>query len=129
MLDGAVSIYGQLTGEGAAILHSALAPMTTPHGPEDTRTAAQRRADALVELVAKAAQNGHAGQTTGTGLPPTLLVRLDIRTLMDLDPAKKASAGQDRSAERPVYGNERSAERADVCPDRCGERSAERSLP
>jgi hypothetical protein len=102
MLDGAVSIYGQLTPEGAAILQSALAPMTTPLGPEDTRTAAQRRADALVELVAKAAENGHAGLTTSIGLPPTLLVRMDIRALMDLDPAtdQKASTGPDRSAER-----------------------------
>jgi hypothetical protein len=146
MLDGAVSIYGQLTAEGAAILQSALAPMTTPLGPEDTRTAAQRRADALVELVAKAAENGHAGQTTSTGLPPTLLVRMDIRTLMDLDPAthlmdldpataQKASAlranrggeREDRSAERPgqccEQGGDRSAER----PGQCDERSAKRS--
>jgi hypothetical protein len=33
MLDGAVSIQGQLTAEGAAVLQSALAPMTTPLGP------------------------------------------------------------------------------------------------
>jgi hypothetical protein len=117
MLDGAVSIYGQLTAEGAAILQSALAPMTTPFGPEDTRTAAQRRADALVELVGKAAENGHAGQTTSTGLPPTLLVRMDIGTLMDLDPATDQKAStmrghrEDRSAERPDQCDERSAER------------------
>jgi hypothetical protein len=119
MLDGAVSIYGQLTGEGAAILQSALAPMTTPHGPEDTRTAAQRRADALVELVSKAAQNGHAGVITSTGLPPTLLVRLDIRTLIDLDPATDQKA----SIARPHHSGDRSAER----PNRRGERSAERT--
>jgi hypothetical protein len=118
MLDGAVSIYGQLTPEGAAILQSALAPMTTPLGPEDTRTAAQRRADALVELVGKAAENGHAGQTTSTGLPPTLLVRMDIRTLMDLDPATNQKA----STMWPDRGGDRSAERS----DRCDERSAER---
>jgi hypothetical protein len=131
MLDGAVSIYGQLTAEGAAILQSALAPMTTPMGPEDTRTAAQRRADALVELVAKAAENGHAGQTTSTGLPPTLLVRMDIRTLMDLDPSthlmdSDPATAQKASALRANRGGERedrSAER----PDQCDERSAERT--
>jgi hypothetical protein len=145
MLDGAVSIYGQLSGEGAAILQSALAPMTTPLGPEDTRTAAQRRADALVELIAKAAENGHAGQTTSTGLPPTLLVRMDIRTLMDLDPAThlmdldpataqkastmRASRGggrEDRSAERPEQRGDRSAERSGQCSQQGGDRSAER---
>jgi hypothetical protein len=127
MLDGAVSIYGQLTGEGAAILQSALASMSTPHGAEDARTGAQRRADALVELVSKAAENGHAGQSTGTGLPPTLLVRVDIRTLMDLDPAtdQRASTTDHRSAERPDCADR--ADRSPARPDQSEDRSAERS--
>lgn len=84
LLDGAVSVHGQLDEEGAAVLLSALAPMTTPRGAEDNGTAAQRRADALVELVAKAAEAGAAGQLTGTGLPPTLIVRVDVATLAGL---------------------------------------------
>jgi hypothetical protein len=92
MLDGAVSIRGQLDADGAAVLWSALAPMSTPHGPEDTRTGAQRRADALVDLVAKAAQIGAAGTVTGTGLPPTLLVRVDLQTLIAMDPASTKKA-------------------------------------
>lgn len=85
MLDGAVSVHGQLDEDSAAVILSALSPMSTPRGPEDTRTAAQRRADALVELVAKAVETGAAGAMTGTGLPPTLLVRVDLATLAGLD--------------------------------------------
>lgn len=94
MLDGAMSLHGQLDEEGAAVLLSALAPMTTPRGAEDTRTAAQRRADALVELVAKAAEVGAAGQVTGTGLPPTLIVRVDLATLAELDPTAPFASGR-----------------------------------
>ena len=96
MLDGAVSVHGQLDEVGAAVILSALAPMTTPLGPDDTRTAAQRRCDALVELVGKAAETGAAGTLTGTGLPPTLLVRVDIDTLARLDPATEPHSA-DRS--------------------------------
>ncbi|MCW2605013.1 MAG: putative endonuclease, partial [Pseudonocardiales bacterium] len=86
MLDGAVSVHGQLDEDSAAVILSALSPMMTPLGPDDTRTAAQRRVDILVELVAKAAEVGAAGTMTGTGLPPTLLVRVDIAALADLKP-------------------------------------------
>jgi hypothetical protein len=85
MLDGALSVSGQLDETSAAVVLSALTPMMTPRGPEDTRTAGQRRADALVELVGKAAQIGAAGTITSTGLPPTLLVRVDIERLAQLD--------------------------------------------
>ncbi|MCW2602232.1 MAG: putative endonuclease [Pseudonocardiales bacterium] len=68
MLDGAMSLHGQLDEEGAAVLLSALAPMTTPRGAEDTRTAAQRRADALVELVTESrrGRRRRAGDRHGT---------------------------------------------------------------
>ena len=96
MLDGAVSVHGQLDEGSAAVILSALSPMMTPLGPSDSRTAAQRRADALVELVGKAAEAGAAGTMTGTGLPPTLLVRVDIAALAGLhSPARcpKGAAG------------------------------------
>ena len=84
MLDGAVAVSGQLDEVSGAVLLSALTPMMTPLGPDDTRTAGQRRADALVELVGQAARMGAAGTMTGTGLPPTLLVKVDIERLRDL---------------------------------------------
>ncbi len=84
MLDGAISVHGQLDESSAAVILSALAPMTTPRGPEDLRTAAQRRVDALVELVGRAAETGAAGAVTGTGLPPTVVVRVDVAALVDL---------------------------------------------
>lgn len=125
MLDGAVSVHGQLDEEGAAVLYSALAPMSTPHGPEDTRTAAQRRADALVELVAKAAESGAAGQVSGIGLPPTVIVRVDIATLADLGADRPGWAAA-RGADRPGWAAARGA--AD-CPRVPGGQAGSRSGP
>jgi hypothetical protein len=83
MLDGAVALRGQLDEHGAAVLQSALAPLIKPLGPGDARTARQRRADALVELIAKAAADGHAGVENAAGLPPTLVVHVDVEQLAD----------------------------------------------
>jgi hypothetical protein len=43
-------VRGQLDPEGAAALHTVLDALMRPPGPDDLRTSAQRRADALVEL-------------------------------------------------------------------------------
>lgn len=102
MLDGAVAMHGQLDEESAAVLLSALTPMMTPRGPEDTRSAGQRRLDSLVELVGKEAEVGAAGTTTGTGLPPTLLVRVDIERLAQLDRCPEAPAASSASAASPA---------------------------
>jgi hypothetical protein len=83
MLDGAVALRGQLDEHGGAVLQSALAPLIRPLGPGDARTARQRRADALVELIAKAAADGHAGVENAAGLPPTLVVHVDVEQLAD----------------------------------------------
>lgn len=84
MLDGSIAVSGQLDEVSGAVLLSALTPMMTPRGPEDVRTTGQRRVDALVELVGKAAEIGAAGTMTSTGLPPTLLVKVDIERLRDV---------------------------------------------
>jgi Domain of unknown function (DUF222)/HNH endonuclease len=55
LLDGMSSIDGILDTEGAALLAMALEPFLTPRGPEDSRTAAQRRADGLLQIVQSAA--------------------------------------------------------------------------
>jgi hypothetical protein len=91
MLDGAVALRGQLDEHGAAVLQSALAPLIKPLGPGDARTARQRRADALVELIAKAAADGHAGVENTAGLPPTLVVHVDVEQLAA--PAAEHDAG------------------------------------
>ncbi|MCU1688163.1 MAG: putative endonuclease [Jatrophihabitantaceae bacterium] len=84
MLDGSLSVSGQLDEVSGAVLLTALTPMMTPRGPADVRTIGQRRVDALVELVGKAAEIGAAGTMTSTGLPPTLLVKVDIERLRDV---------------------------------------------
>jgi hypothetical protein len=49
LLDGVFRIDGQLDREGAACLQAALEALLGPRAADDTRTPAQRRADALVE--------------------------------------------------------------------------------
>jgi hypothetical protein len=44
------SVRGQFDAEGGAALTAALDALMKPPGPDDTRTPAQRRADAMVEL-------------------------------------------------------------------------------
>ena len=50
LLDGVFRIDGQLDREGGACLQAALEALLGPRAADDTRTPAQRRADALVEL-------------------------------------------------------------------------------
>ncbi len=49
------ALDGLLDAESAALLTAALEPFLVPADPGDTRTAAQRRADGLVQIVASAA--------------------------------------------------------------------------
>ena len=51
LLDGMTSVEGLLDAESAALLQTALEPFLVPTGPEDLRTAAQRRADGLTDIV------------------------------------------------------------------------------
>ena len=50
LLDGMTAVDGLLDPESAALVSSALGPLLTPTGPDDTRSSPQRRADALVDL-------------------------------------------------------------------------------
>src|ERR1700694_4741034 len=50
LLDGVFRIDGRLDREGGACLLSALEALLGPRAADDTRTPAQRRADALIEL-------------------------------------------------------------------------------
>jgi Domain of unknown function (DUF222) len=51
LLDGMTAVEGLLDPESAPLLSAALEPFLVPQGPEDLRSAAQRRADGLVEIV------------------------------------------------------------------------------
>lgn len=51
LLDGMTKIDGLLDAESAALLDAALEPFLVPAGPDDTRSAAQRRADGLTDIV------------------------------------------------------------------------------
>jgi hypothetical protein len=51
LLDGMTSIDGLLDAESAALLNAALEPFLVPTGPDDPRSAAQRRADGLTDIV------------------------------------------------------------------------------
>lgn len=83
---GAVHVAGLLDAEAGETLLAALHPLATPTGPDDERTAAQRRADALTDLAARALQGGelpvtggHRPQVSVVVDLPTLLSGLDIR--------------------------------------------------
>jgi hypothetical protein len=51
LLDGMTSVDGLLDAESAALLNAALEPFLVPMGPGDARSAAQRRADGLTDIV------------------------------------------------------------------------------
>lgn len=83
--DGTVTLYGRLDAEGGAVLISAVGPLSAPRpctdleGP-DPRTAAQRRADGLVELANRGLQAGDVPTEGGERAHIAVTVSLD--TLM-----------------------------------------------
>jgi hypothetical protein len=79
MLDGMHSIDGVLDAETASGLATALAPFLVPTGPEDLRTADQRRADGLAEVVAVAVRSGEL--PTLSGATTALQVEVELATL------------------------------------------------
>jgi len=76
-LDGLVKLDGLLDAEGGAIIRTALDALMGVPGKDDTRTAGQRRADALLEL----AQARSGGTGDGSGQRPHLVVRASLETL------------------------------------------------
>jgi hypothetical protein len=86
--DGAVVVDGVLDPEGGAVLLSALTPLAAPAGPDDARTALQRRADALVELCRRRLDAGDLPETGGER--PHLSVVVDLDTLERRQPARAA---------------------------------------
>ena len=78
-LDGVFYLDGQLDPEGGATLQSAIDSLMGPPAADDHRTAAQRRADALVEAARRLLDGGDLPQRAGQ--KPHLLVNVDMNTL------------------------------------------------
>ncbi len=85
--DGSTRISGQLDTENAAVVRSALDPLAAPNpaadGTQDSRTAGQRMADALVELASRSL--GSAVLPTSRGARPhvSVIITLDSLTRAD----------------------------------------------
>jgi hypothetical protein len=76
LLDGMTAVDGLLDAEATAVLTEALAPFLVPAGPDDDRTAAQRRADGLVEVAASALRSGELPTLSGAAAEVQITVSL-----------------------------------------------------
>ena len=76
--NGAVRITGTLTAEAAAIVRAALDPLCAPQ-PDDPRTPAQQRADALVEICRLALRTTELPDNGGE--PPQVAVTVPYEVL------------------------------------------------
>ncbi len=83
--DGTVTVHGRLDAEGGAALIAAVGPLSAPRpctdveGP-DPRTAAQRRADGLVELANLGLQSGALPTESGERAHIAVTISLDTLT-------------------------------------------------
>jgi hypothetical protein len=93
--DGTTRLRGRLDAEGAAALRSAIDVLSKPRltvaGDPDLRTAAQRRADALVEITTRVLTSG-ALPTTG-GVRPQITVSVTVEALAGSPGAPTARTG------------------------------------
>jgi len=93
--DGTTGLTGQVDDLSAAVLRAALDPLAAPRpatadGP-DPRTAAQRLADALVELARRALAAGDLPEHGG--IPPQLVVTIEADQLREPHPPNGGSNG------------------------------------
>ncbi|MGW4679189.1 DUF222 domain-containing protein [Micromonospora taraxaci] len=63
--DGRLRLAGILDTEAAAAVRAAIDPLTTPSGPDDTRTPGQRRHDALADVCRLALRTGELPENGG----------------------------------------------------------------
>jgi hypothetical protein len=76
--EGAVRVTGTLTTEAAAIVRAAIDPLCTPQ-PNDSRSPAQLRADALVEICRLALRTGELPDNGGE--PPQITITIPFDPL------------------------------------------------
>ena len=96
---GMVALEGLLDPEAGATLLAALDPLTLPSGPQDERSGAQRRADALTELARRALEAGRL--PASGGVRPQLAVTIDLASLLDQPGSTPGTLGW---AEQPLRG-------------------------
>lgn len=88
LLDGMTAVDGLLDAESAALLTGALEPFLTPTDSVDRRSAAQRRADGLMQIVQGAAD--HRLIPVAGGERPHLQVVVDPRATDPVRPTDRA---------------------------------------
>lgn len=89
-LGGMVSLEGLLDPQAGATLLTVLAAGAVPNGPEDTRSAGQRRADALVEVCRQQLDQGRVAASGGVS--PHLLVTTSLQSLQQQTPGTEPAA-------------------------------------
>jgi hypothetical protein len=101
------SVAGRLDAEGGAIVLTALDALMRPPTPDNPRTAAQRRADAMVELARQALQGGTVPTVGGVRpqlgilLTPTPYSAPPPRTSSRWQPTQPVPAGRTVQRRRP----------------------------
>ncbi|HEY2956778.1 MAG TPA: DUF222 domain-containing protein, partial [Actinomycetota bacterium] len=78
--EGMVDVDGLLDPEAGEAVRAALEPLARPTGPDDERSGAQRRADALAELARQALQADRLPDSGG--LRPQVTVTADLASLL-----------------------------------------------
>ncbi|MDT3438189.1 DUF222 domain-containing protein [Pseudofrankia sp. BMG5.37] len=93
--DGTTRIHGTLDAEGAAALRAALEPLSRPRplgeNPEDHRTVAQLRADALIEITERVL--GSRTLPLSRGTRPHVTVTTTVDELLGRDGTTPATTG------------------------------------
>ncbi|WP_187245753.1 HNH endonuclease signature motif containing protein [Actinomadura alba] len=87
-LGGAGRINGDLTAEATALTETVIESLAVKAGPEDTRTKAQRRHDALVEAFRRLTYSGLLPERGGS--KPQVKVDMDLATLLSLPGSAQA---------------------------------------
>jgi len=87
-LDGVFYLNGRLDAEGGAVVRTVLDSVMKPPAPDDDRTAWQRRADAMVEVMRRQLDGGQLPEVGGQ--KPHLMVTVDMATLTKADGSRGA---------------------------------------
>jgi hypothetical protein len=96
--NGMVSIQGMVAGPAGDHLLALVAAYAKPLGPDDARTATQRRADALIEVVKAGLESGCLPETGGE--KPHVSLTLDVTPLL----LRQAQADAGHSPATPTTG-------------------------
>ena len=90
--EGMVAVEGLLEPEAGQLLAAALDPLAGPTSAHDTRSGAQRRADALAELARRNLEGGRLPRSGG--VRPQLTVTVDLDSLLGRPGALGGEAGE-----------------------------------